>query len=384
MDPEQDEIERQLRYASKLREGSGNRGGAGYQGQGRVFIVGNQLGDIASKVAAPFLESKAQEKMLALDKQRQGQFQDWMGKVPSASTTVEMEGPTPDGGVLPPVQTPKPPRQQAEEMQRWAMEGGNIRHPLAQAMGQYGLKSAAEAPLRQAEAEEKAAVLKEAMAQRAAQQLERDREFKMSAETQEELRRSQIEANRAAAQGRLTLATEKAAAKGATATAQQAKEKAKADMFKEAETNLSIILGEDSPLKKATSSGLGTLVDQAAGFFGHGTEGAQNAASLAPLVNPILMQIPRFEGPQSNADTQVYKEAAGRLADSTLPRNVRMQAAQTIQEMMNRRKGQFEVPGGDSGGGNTGGGGETRTYKGVTYVKKPGTTGEDRADWVAQ
>jgi len=86
-------------------------------------------------------------------------------------------------------------------------------------------------------------------------------------------------------------------------------------------------------LKDATGSGLGTKVDEIAAFFGGSTKGAEASAQLKVLGSKILMNVPRFEGPQSDKDTAAYKEAAGNLADSTLPIKQRSAALKTIIDL---------------------------------------------------
>jgi hypothetical protein len=55
----------------------------------------------------------------------------------------------------------------------------------------------------------------------------------------------------------------------------------------------------------------------------------------------VLKMVPRFEGPQSDADTRSYNEAAGQLADSSLPTDIRKAAGREILRIMKVRKGQF-------------------------------------------
>jgi hypothetical protein len=86
-------------------------------------------------------------------------------------------------------------------------------------------------------------------------------------------------------------------------------------------------------LPKATGSLIGSKVDQLASVFGYGTEGAKATAQLQVLGNRILMNVPRFEGPQSDRDTAVYKDAAGRIADPSVPIETRMAAFKTIMEI---------------------------------------------------
>lgn len=94
-------------------------------------------------------------------------------------------------------------------------------------------------------------------------------------------------------------------------------------------------------IDQSTGSGAGRAVDVAAGFFGSATKGAVAAAKLKPIADLALKMVPRFEGPQSDKDTQSYKEAAGQLADSSLPSKIRKEAGKTVLRLMENRKGQF-------------------------------------------
>jgi hypothetical protein len=94
-------------------------------------------------------------------------------------------------------------------------------------------------------------------------------------------------------------------------------------------------------IDKSTGSGAGRLYDVGAGFFGNAPEGAIAAGQLAPIADLVLKMVPRFEGPQSDKDTQSYKAAAGQLADSSLPTKIRKAAANEIIRLMEARKNQF-------------------------------------------
>lgn len=98
---------------------------------------------------------------------------------------------------------------------------------------------------------------------------------------------------------------------------------------------------EGGLIDQSTGSGAGRLVDVGARFVGQATKGDIAIGKLAPVADLVLKMVPRFEGPQSDKDTQSYKEAAGQLADATLPREIRKQAAKTIIRLMENRKGQF-------------------------------------------
>jgi len=111
----------------------------------------------------------------------------------------------------------------------------------------------------------------------------------------------------------------------------------------EATSILKDLIKPDSLLDQSTGSYLGSWVDAAARGTGFGaTKGSQATAQLRVFADPILKMIPRFEGPQSDKDTQTYKEAAGMLADDTVPAADRRAAAKALLALFERRKGQFE------------------------------------------
>jgi hypothetical protein len=91
----------------------------------------------------------------------------------------------------------------------------------------------------------------------------------------------------------------------------------------------------------STGSGAGKAIDMAASVFGKATKGDIAIGKLQPIADLVLKTVPRFEGPQSDADTASYKEAAGNLANAMLPREKRKAAAQEIIRLMKARQGQF-------------------------------------------
>jgi hypothetical protein len=97
-------------------------------------------------------------------------------------------------------------------------------------------------------------------------------------------------------------------------------------------------------IDKSTGSGAGRLVDLGAAFVGTATPGAIAIGQLKPIQDLVLKMVPRFEGPQSDKDTQSYKEAAGQLADPTLPTETRKAAGKTVLRLMKERKNQFVTP----------------------------------------
>lgn len=94
-------------------------------------------------------------------------------------------------------------------------------------------------------------------------------------------------------------------------------------------------------IDQSTGSGAGRLIDLGARFGGKAMAGDIAIGKIAPVADLALKMIPRFEGPQSDKDTASYKEAAGQLADATLPREVRKEAGRTVLRLMKERKNQF-------------------------------------------
>ena len=91
-------------------------------------------------------------------------------------------------------------------------------------------------------------------------------------------------------------------------------------------------LGQPEP----TGSGLGTAVDAVGAFFGYSMEGAPQADQLRAAGAALTSKMPRMEGPQSDRDTQLYREAAGQVGDSKLPRERRLQALKVVRSLWSK------------------------------------------------
>lgn len=109
-------------------------------------------------------------------------------------------------------------------------------------------------------------------------------------------------------------------------------------------------------IDQSTGSGAGRLADIGARFIGKALPGDIAISKLKPIADLPLKLVPRFEGPQSDRDTASYKEAAGQLADPTLPREVRKAAGRTVLRLMRERQGQFVTEGMATEGTGPGGG----------------------------
>jgi hypothetical protein len=134
---------------------------------------------------------------------------------------------------------------------------------------------------------------------------------------------------------------------GKPSAAQEKASLLKAQMGKDIDfaiTELTSVTKDGGLIDQSTGSGAGRLADIGAGFFGQATEGAIAIGKLKPIQDLVLKMIPRFEGPQSDKDTQSYKEAAGQLADPTLPTKIRKEAGRTVLRLMQSRKNQFVSP----------------------------------------
>lgn len=95
-----------------------------------------------------------------------------------------------------------------------------------------------------------------------------------------------------------------------------------------ADENYALIKPVADLIKQSTGSGIGSRVDDLARFFGVGTNGAQAIAQLNTMSYPFKYMIPRFEGPQSDRDTNLYVEAAGDFANPKKTQAERLAALQ--------------------------------------------------------
>jgi len=111
--------------------------------------------------------------------------------------------------------------------------------------------------------------------------------------------------------------------------------------IKRVTTELEEISKDGGLIDQATGSGAGRLVDIGAQFFGTATPGDIATGQLEPIADMVLKMVPRFEGPQSNADVTSYNRAAGELANPNLPNERRKAAAKVILRLMKQRPNEF-------------------------------------------
>lgn len=105
-------------------------------------------------------------------------------------------------------------------------------------------------------------------------------------------------------------------------------------------TNAKSVIGmideADKIIDKATGSSGGALIDTAAATVGKSTEGAQAIAKLKVLQAGLMLNMPRMEGPQSDRDVQLYREAAASLGEPNVPRETKKAALQTIRTLQQK------------------------------------------------
>lgn len=97
-------------------------------------------------------------------------------------------------------------------------------------------------------------------------------------------------------------------------------------------------------LKSATGSGLGAAVDNALGFFGTSTESSEAAKQLELISGWMTANVPRMEGPQSDADRLSYQTMAAQVGDRTQPVGVRLKALDTLETLQNKYANLTGVP----------------------------------------
>lgn len=96
---------------------------------------------------------------------------------------------------------------------------------------------------------------------------------------------------------------------------------------------LKLTEGIEDTIKRSTGGGFASAIDSVARFFSLATPGAVAAAELKPLQGALLRYVPRMEGPQSDADREVYIDATGRIADTGYTVEERLAALDTVKRI---------------------------------------------------
>src|SRR6185436_119047 len=116
--------------------------------------------------------------------------------------------------------------------------------------------------------------------------------------------------------------------------------------------NAQVVMGmlelADPLIDAATGSLAGAGRDALVGTLGYAQESAQAVAQLKVLQAGLMTNMPRMEGPQSDADVKLYQQAAAQIGDTTIPVETRAAALDTIDYL--QRKYQERAKGGGNGG----------------------------------
>jgi hypothetical protein len=94
----------------------------------------------------------------------------------------------------------------------------------------------------------------------------------------------------------------------------------------------------------ATGSAAGAARDKVAAVFGGAPDGAKAIAALKVLQANLMTSMPRMEGPQSDRDVQLYREAAGQIGDPMVPAGIKKAAVQTIRGIQQRYQERAGTP----------------------------------------
>lgn len=89
-------------------------------------------------------------------------------------------------------------------------------------------------------------------------------------------------------------------------------------------------------LPQASSGSFQALGAAAKGLVGMSDESTQANRRLAVISAGLVANVPRMEGPQSDTDVAMYREAAGAVGDSSIPYEDRLAALGTIEALQQK------------------------------------------------
>jgi hypothetical protein len=96
--------------------------------------------------------------------------------------------------------------------------------------------------------------------------------------------------------------------------------------------------GADALIDIATGSAAGNVRDKFAGAFGYSTDAATALAELKVLQANLMLNQPRMEGPQSDRDVELYRDAAASLGDPNVPAPQKKAALRQIFRIQDQYK----------------------------------------------
>jgi hypothetical protein len=103
-----------------------------------------------------------------------------------------------------------------------------------------------------------------------------------------------------------------------------------------AKSTLSTLDIAEPLIDAATGSATGSARDAVAAFFGKSTSGAEAIAQLRVLQANLMTSMPRMEGPQSDRDVELYRQAAGQIGDPSVPASIKKAAVKVIRELQDK------------------------------------------------
>jgi hypothetical protein len=101
----------------------------------------------------------------------------------------------------------------------------------------------------------------------------------------------------------------------------------------EAGDAIALLKEAEQILAGATGGYVGAKADEFAAAFGKSTKGAEANAQLNVIAPKLIGLVPRFEGPQSDADRKLYENAAGDLGNPNKPVSIRLAAARMMMKL---------------------------------------------------
>jgi hypothetical protein len=103
-----------------------------------------------------------------------------------------------------------------------------------------------------------------------------------------------------------------------------------------AETTKGMLDLADPLIDSATGSLVGAGADMVARAFGKSLSGDEAIAQLQVLQAGLMTNMPRMEGPQSDRDVDLYRQAAGQIGDPKVPREIKKAAVKTIRALQQK------------------------------------------------
>jgi hypothetical protein len=101
----------------------------------------------------------------------------------------------------------------------------------------------------------------------------------------------------------------------------------------QAPITIDLINQAETLLPKATSGSLQNLGIKGTEIVGLNTKMGQTDAQLKAISAQLILNVPRMEGPQSDKDTVLYREAAGNIANANIPYKTRLASLKTIKSI---------------------------------------------------